>query len=167
MNKKIISLIITTLVFLPVLLVTADENNNLIVNHPPDPPVIISGQEIGVAKEKYQYTISAFDRDGDDVYYHIDWNGKTKDIYALDVSEDEVWFGPYKSGKEITFDHTWTKKGEYTIVVTAKDNHGFLSKDTNYQVSISKNKIVNIPIFYQIVERFPIIIQILNWLGNI
>ena len=143
MKKKIIGLITMMLLITPVLLVTADENNDMIVNHPPDAPVIVSGQEIGVAKEKYEYTISAFDRDGDDVSFNIDWDGK--DINILDIDEEETWLGPYKSGEQVTFNHVWSKKGEYTITIKARDSHGFTSKETKFQVSISKNKIVDIP----------------------
>ena len=144
MKKKIIGLISMMLLITPVLMVTADENNNMIVNHPPDAPVIVSGQEIGVAKEEYEYTIYAFDRDRDDVSFNINWDEEEKDTNILDIDEDEAWLGPYKSGEQVTFNHVWSKKGEYTVTIKAKDSHGFTSKETKFKVSISKNKIVDI-----------------------
>ena len=145
MKKKIVGLITMMLLITPVLLVTADENNNIIVNHPPDAPIIVSGQEIGVAKEEYEYTVSAFDRDRDDVSFNIDWDGEVKDTNILDIDEEETWLGPYKSDEQVTFNHVWSKKGKYTITIKAKDSHGFVSKETKFDVSISKNKIADMP----------------------
>jgi hypothetical protein len=33
------------------------------------------------------------------------------------------WIGPFNSGHELTVNHTWTKRGTYTIKAKAMDNY--------------------------------------------
>ncbi len=83
-------------------------------NYQPTKPSQPSGQTDGNAGEKYSYTTSATDPDGDQVYYLWDWgDGNTSG-----------WLGPYNSGEECNTFHTWTSKGNYEIKVKTKDIYG-------------------------------------------
>jgi len=56
-------------------------------------------------------TLSATDPEGEDVLYMIDWGDGT-------ITQ---WLGPYPSGMEETFTHTWSAPGDYSIRARAKD----------------------------------------------
>jgi len=84
-------------------------------NVAPDAP-IIDGPTSGTAGEEYEYTFSAEDSDGNDVYLWIEWDD--------DNSSDE-WIGPYDSGEEVTIAHTWDEEGIYAIQAKAKDGYDF------------------------------------------
>ena len=58
--------------------------------------------------------IKAYDSDGNDVYYYVDWG---------DGNHDD-WFGPYPSGQEVTANHAWSLEGDYEIKAKAKDDRG-------------------------------------------
>ena len=94
-------------------------------NSSPSPPVI-DGPVSGKIREKHEYTFNATDPDGDDVYYWIDW----------DDGQVEEWIGPYESGEEVTLNHTWYKKGIYTIRAKAKDIHGDESEWATLEVTM-------------------------------
>jgi hypothetical protein len=79
-------------------------------NAPPDTPIIY-GNTTGKPNEDYNFTLLTTDPDGDNVYYWIDWGDQTNTGYI----------GPYQSGELITKNHTWTKKGTYTLKAKAKD----------------------------------------------
>jgi len=84
------------------------ENNN------PDKPNIPEGQIEGVPSEIYNYSSISIDSDGDDIYFLWDWGDNTQ----------SEWLGPYKSGKEIIANHSWSSRGDYEIKVKAKDIYG-------------------------------------------
>lgn len=78
-------------------------------NEPPTLPDI-NGPTSGNAGTEYNYTFTATDPDGDDVYYYVDW----------DDSNDSGWVGPYSSGQKVTLSHTWFEEGKKTISAIAK-----------------------------------------------
>ena len=81
---------------------------------PPEKPQI-DGSTRGKTGESYTYSAVSTDVDeNDDIYYLFDWGDET-------FSE---WLGPYPSGEEITFDHSWDIKGDYQVRVRAKDTRG-------------------------------------------
>jgi len=85
---------------------------------PPEKPSI-TGPSSGKTGEELVYTTSTTDIDGDKVYYLFDWG---------DGSYSE-WFGPYESGELCTDGRKiWQSKGEYSIRVQAKDEHGKISE---------------------------------------
>jgi hypothetical protein len=100
------------------------ENNN-----PPNTPTI-NGLVNGKAGEKYEYMFVTTDADGDDIYYFIEWGD----------SDTEEWLGPYGSGEEITINHTWHEKGDYTIRAKAKDEHDLESYWGVLLINMPKNK---------------------------
>jgi len=67
---------------------------------------------------EYEYTIYTKDINGDDIYYFVDWGD----------GNSTGWIGPYKSGEEITLNHTWYVYGAYKIRVVAKDTNGLESR---------------------------------------
>ena len=90
-----------------------DVTTAVISSNPPDTPNI-DGPSEGKAGEKIDFTISTEDPDGDDVYYWIEWYQGDPNGY---------WDGPYASGEELTFNHTFAEKATYTIRVKAKDTY--------------------------------------------
>ena len=103
-------------------------NNEEIVNNAPDNPDI-QGPASGKIKEEQVFTVSTADPEGDDVYYWIEW---------YDGDPDGSWQGPYDSGEEVPFSHTWTEKGTYTVRVKAKDIYGTESDWSTLEVNMPK-----------------------------
>lgn len=118
--------------------------NNLATmdNQPPYAPKI-TGPEL-VSPGIHEYAFKAIDPDGDDVFYQIDWGDHT----------NEDWFGPFKSGGEVTRNHTYYKYGTVAIMARAKDIHGAIGDWGTFNVEIPKSKQMTNPIFFRFVERF-------------
>jgi hypothetical protein len=83
----------------------------ILVNGAPLAPQI-SGPN-GKPRVSYNYTLNTTDPEGDPVYYLVNWGDNTT----------TGWLGPYASGIEITVNHTWHKRGTYTVKAKAKDNN--------------------------------------------
>jgi hypothetical protein len=83
------------------------------INDKPNPPVITGLTTVTAGKE-YEYTFNAIDPNGDDIYYFIDWGDQT----------NTGWIGKYTQGVDVMVNHTWAKKGTYTIKAKAKDVWG-------------------------------------------
>jgi hypothetical protein len=126
-------------------------NNNLA----PDEP-LIEGPRIGRTGKSLTYTFTSSDPDDHDVFYFIMWGDGTH----------EDWYGPYKSGDEISINHTFTKGGRLFMNVRAKDEYGKEGGIVNYVVFIIKNRAVSnslvIRIIENIFERTPVLKFILN-----
>ncbi|KYK22856.1 hypothetical protein AYK24_01740 [Thermoplasmatales archaeon SG8-52-4] len=120
-----------------------------ILNYPPNPP-IINGPINGNAGTEYEYTFVSIDIDDDDVYYYIIWD----DGYL------EIWDGPYPSGTNINITHTYTEEGTYTIKAKAKDILDKESDWSEFEVTMPREKVVSKDLFYQFLERFPILQKI-------
>ncbi len=121
-------------------------------NLPPDKPQIY-GSTSGENGIDYNYTISAIDQDGDNLYYRIDWGDNT----------GEVTIGPYTSGIEVTANHTWYEEGIYILKVKAQDIYGDESEWSVLEISMPKNKAIFKPLFLQrLFQCFPILYKILN-----
>jgi nitroreductase len=95
-------------------------------NNPPMAPSI-SGPSNGLRGALYNYTMITTDPDGDEVYYYIDWGDGT----------NSGWVGPFPSGAVVSFNHTWSQAGTYTIKVKAKDNYGLESIWTPFEMMIA------------------------------
>jgi parallel beta-helix repeat protein len=68
----------------------------------------------GKVGQKYTYSTNTTDPDGDQIYYNWSWgDGNTSG-----------WFGPYNSGATCEANHTWIIKGNYNIMVKAKNVYG-------------------------------------------
>jgi outer membrane protein assembly factor BamB len=73
----------------------------------------INGPNSGKANQNYNYSIVSTDPEGNNISYYVDWgDGSNTD-----------WLGPFNSGYELTVNHTWNKRGTYTIKAKAMDNY--------------------------------------------
>jgi outer membrane protein assembly factor BamB len=115
----------------------------------------ITGTENGHVRRMYNYTLQSIDPDNDNISYYIDWGDST----------NTGWMGPYASGHEITVNHTWTKRGTYTIKAMAMDYYGAESNWGTLSVTM--------PLSYEpphfrfldwLLERFPHAFLILRFL---
>jgi hypothetical protein len=101
---------------------------SIVENQPPANPAI-DGPSWGLGGKKYVFTYLSSDPDGHDVYYKIDWDDGT----------NTGWIGPYGSSEEITLNHSWNKKGEYSIKAWAKDTLDDKSGQANFKIKILTN----------------------------
>ncbi len=122
------------------------------INNNPSIPSI-NGEINGEAGVSYDYIVNSVDLDGDQISYCIDWGDGTP----------EICNGPFDSGVEQTFSHSWDEENSYTIRVKARDINGAESDWATLEVSMPKNKITdNINSWISIlIERFPILELIL------
>ena len=91
----------------------------------PEAPVIFGPQD-GRIRRAYTYTLSANDPQADDVYLYVDW----------DDDSNTGWLGPYASGEQIEVEHSWSRKGDYTVTAQAKDVGGAESMWSTLPVSM-------------------------------
>ena len=126
-------------------------------NVAPDAPVI-DGPKRGVVGEKYSYTFSASDPEGNKVYLWIEWGDGGL----------EEWIGPYNSEEEFTLKHAWDTNDKFTIRAKAKDTLEAESDWTEFEVSITKNKILGRSLLFNLFERlqnyFPFLRNIFKWI---
>jgi len=80
-------------------------------NNPPNTPSEPTGPQYIGADLIAEYTTSATDPDGNHVYCWFDWGDNN-------VSG---WIGPFESGGTCTASHSWSKPGNYSIKVKARD----------------------------------------------
>lgn len=124
----------------------------IVQNQPPSTP-IITGPSQGKRGINYNYEIESIDPENENVSYYIDWGDET----------NTGWIGPHPSGQEQTLNHTWNKKGTYTIKAKAKDSHdqesdwGTLSITMPYEPP-------HFRIFEWLFERFPHAFPLLQYL---
>jgi len=76
----------------------------------PSPPTI-TGTSQGKTREQYIYTLTSTSPLGKDIYYYIQWGD---DSYTN-------WTGPFRSGDPLKLNHSWEKRGTYTILARARD----------------------------------------------
>jgi hypothetical protein len=172
--KKIITIITAFLLLLTFVSVVSGESEKDeldIIDHetnsPPNAPVL-SQEKSGWIEEMYKCTFSSIDPDGDNVYFHINWGKKETNSLTSDPDEPQkAWFGPYKSGEEVTFKHKWKEPGKYTVTIKAKDTYDRESPETSFTVTNPKVKISHNTVIYQVLLRlanfFPILKMILNF----
>ncbi len=122
-------------------------------NHAPEAP-IIDGPPRGKVGVEYKYNFSLSDPESDSMYLRVDWGSGTPGS----------WQGPFTSGTTVKFNHSWNKKGNYTIRAQAKDIHGAESGWGELEITIPKNKPFNFnfPLLNWLFEQFPILQKILD-----
>jgi hypothetical protein len=119
----------------------------IIINNTAPLPPSITGPQRATPKKLCSYSLQATDPDGHQIYYYIDWGDGTI----------VNWTGPVESGEIITLNHTWTKRGDYTIESRVKDEYNATSTWT--ELPIAMPKIKNYWEFLQILQQF------LNYIG--
>lgn len=118
---------------------------------------IISGPTHGYVGVSYNFTFYlAPNQYGDNFYLQISWR----------IENNTGWMGPYPTGQNITLSNSWGRMGFYTIQAFAKCNISIYYE--TYEVGIfkskvlepsiwQKEKILNNPIFFTFLERFPLL----------
>jgi len=123
----------------------------IVENQPPTPP-IITGPTHGRVGIKYDYTFNSTDLNCDELIYMIDWG---------DGTHSEIMGSP---GKETITNHTWSKKGTYTITAKARDIWGAESGWGTLQISMPRLKISTNTLLLKLLEQFPHAFPILRHL---
>ncbi|UCF49649.1 MAG: PKD domain-containing protein, partial [Thermoplasmatales archaeon] len=115
----------------------------LVYNYPPDKPDV-SGPVWLFPKLSYKFDFSTSDPDDEDVFYWIEWGD----------GEIEEWIGPYSSGEEFTLSHSYDEKGDYLIVVKAKDTMDIESelREKYIRVSYSRNRVIINPFLQRLIQ---------------
>jgi hypothetical protein len=132
-------------------------------NNAPDKPNKPNGRKNGKTNTEYTFTCKTFDEDEDKLYYKWDWGD----------GNFSNWLGPFYSAQICTAVHSWSTQGSYDVRVMARDiNNGKSNWSDPLTVSMSREKVINKPFYNFIIEFFqnqlkifPILIQILDWLG--
>jgi hypothetical protein len=130
-------------------------------SQPPTTPDI-DGPPSGKAGVSYNYNFVAVEPDGDDVYYRIEWG---------DGSAVTKWIGPYSSGQNAIFSHTFTNRGLLIIKCQAKDSHNSMSDWGQLEVTMPTVTSYIPSLFFKLIERlmerfphaFPILNQLLGY----
>jgi subtilisin family serine protease len=116
-----------------------------------------SGPLTGKVGQLLTYTTIAYDPNDDNLYYQWDWGD----------SSPSVWDGPYPSGQQVSGQHTWSQNGNFNIKVKVKDID---NKESDWsdilQVSITKSKTINIPLF-RFLQKYSNLIELLQGLFSI
>jgi len=87
-------------------------SNNIKIKKP-EPP-IVDGPEFGKIGKEYQYSAITTDPDENQIFYNFDWGDGTS----------TGWLGPFDSGQVTIASHTWSKSGNYSLKVKAKNMRG-------------------------------------------
>ena len=125
-------------------------------NHLGKPEII--GLQIGKPGTEYEYDFYVEHENfgpGSDPFTepavcHVDWG----DGY-------EEWKGPLylpsNNSLKITMSHSWEEEGTYSIQAQFIDGYGFASEWTSLEISMPKNKSLNVfdYYFYKLFQRFP------------
>jgi hypothetical protein len=97
------------------------------INEPPSAP-LITGPTTGKAGVDYEYTFVAFDPEEHEITYWIFWGDDFVDVYYSNPS-----------GEPITVNHTWEKKGTYTIRAQAIDTFFAESDWSSLEVTMPRD----------------------------
>lgn len=84
-------------------------------NDIPGDPATPDGATQGVINTSYDFSTSAADPNGNQVYYRFMW----------EAGDTSSWQGPYDSDETCVLAHSWATDGEYEIKAQAKDSWGF------------------------------------------
>ncbi|MFH1892178.1 MAG: PKD domain-containing protein [Candidatus Zixiibacteriota bacterium] len=79
-------------------------------NLAPSTPDAASGSDSIVVDRSFTYSTSTTDPEGDQVYYMWDCGDGVSG-----------WLGPYDSGEQMNYDHSWATAGDYSVIVKSKD----------------------------------------------
>jgi outer membrane protein assembly factor BamB len=114
----------------------------------------ISGPSSGKPGTSYTYSFTSIDPDEEQVSYYIDWDdGNITD-----------WTSYQTSGEPYSESHTWTTKDTYTIKAKAKDTDGYESDWGTLTVSIPRDKKMNNMLLLRLLERLPLLREVISWL---
>jgi hypothetical protein len=101
-------------------------------NNPPNPP-LIDGPTTGEIWIIYLFNITVTDPDEDPlVLLEVDFGD------GSDVFQECGCNGPWPSGKTLTVEHQWKKKGTFTLKARVQDGHGLWSDWGTLDISLPK-----------------------------
>jgi len=129
---------------------------SIVENQPPEKPTI-TGPNTGKVGIPLEFTFVSMDPEGHDVYYMVIWGD----------GHIEDYVGPYASGEEATFSHTYSSAGDFNIIAKAQDQYGAKGQQNNFQLTITKNKAVTNPVLLRLLEKIMDQLPILRYLVNI
>ncbi|MFO8077378.1 MAG: M14 family zinc carboxypeptidase [Thermoplasmatota archaeon] len=116
--------------------------NGITINNTAPLPPTITGPQRSTPKTVCSYNLQATDPDGHQIYYYINWGDGTI----------VNWTGPVESGETIILNHTWVKRGDYTIEARVKDEYNATS--TWAELSVAMPKIKDHWSLFLILQRF-------------
>ena len=123
----------------PLLVMVTSED---VENEPPEIP-LITGPENGKVGTNYDYTFTANDPDGDDVYIYVEF---------CEGCAEAKWHGPFPSGYQLMITHSWESQGIYTIQAKAKDVYDAEGEWGSLEVSMPRARSI-LNIFSMIIQR--------------
>lgn len=123
-------------------------------NTPPGTPTI-DGPPSGKPGIEYEYTFVSTDDDNDELYYFIEWGD------GIDEAT-----GVFPSGVKAHANHTWAEKGTYIIKAKAIDPYTSESDWGTLSVTMPRNILFFNRIIDRIIDLFPKLIIVLNYLFN-
>ena len=123
-------------------------------NTEPADPIIGGPPEVGVDVE-HTWTFETTDAEGDVVEFWVLWG---------DGCPAVEWDGYYASGEVVPMNHTYTKKGTYTISAQARDFYGNESGWTNFTLKVPRARTYNFNMLEWLFERFPRALPIIRQL---
>ena len=124
-------------------------------NHPPEKPDI-NGSTTAKPWNYYKYCVSPVDPDGDTVFY-VRWDWDDGNVTG--------WLGP-SSEEEICAYHLWKIRKTYTVKAQIKDEFGAESEWGELKVKVPRDKMHQNLFLLRLLERFPLIKQILGFFGE-
>ena len=113
----------------------------------------INGPRTGKTGVEYDYSITSFDPNEDDIQYEINWG---------DGNTEYTNFNP--SGEEAIASHTWTEGRTFTVKARAWDPFEKCSNWKEITVTIPRDRTFNFNLLMQLFERFPNAFPILRHL---
>ena len=112
----------------------------------------INGPTNGKIETSYDYTFISTSPLGRDVYYYVDWGDQM----------NTGWAGPYGSGEVVTLSHAWRDSGGFTIRAKAKDTDNLWGPWSEFSVNMkARNRVTQRP-FFNSLEQYPILYQLLQ-----
>jgi hypothetical protein len=127
--------------------------------HDPNAPTAptITGPPQGKAGVQYEYTFMSTSPTGKDVYYYVLWGD---DTYTN-------WTGSFSSGEQINVNHSWSKRGTYTVQARARDSDNLWGSWGTLSVEMPTSYNISFLLFWErLFERFPRAFPILRHLFN-
>lgn len=114
----------------------------------------ITGPPKGNVGEPYEYTFTSTSPMGKNLSYFVYWD---------DVTYTN-WTGPFSSGEPIHMNHTWAKRGTYTIQAKARDSDNLWGLWGELEITMPYSYEPQFPFIHWLLERFPNAFPILRYL---
>ena len=121
-------------------------------NEPPGPPSI-TGATNGNPRREYYYRFSAIDPDENPVSFYVDWGDDAFTSWS-GGGDGSLKMDECASGETVFIKHVYSKRGTFTIKAKARDGFGGESDWATLEVSMPKNKAINMP-FARFLESLP------------